>query len=224
MADLSAFEAAYESGDYDRVRALYTDDGIVTTAWNTIGLYYGDTAESGTWDVNGSEFKRLAGVHGGEDMTVLGTPIQIGDNTVAFGWKWSSGVSGTALLHLRDGKIVVAVLNPSQVPITWKGIWRFPTGNWTATNDAGEVAVLEYGSDGTWSLTGAGEVVTSGTYSTDGDTLTFLTDTYCKGEGSPQQGTYTWTLDNDQLTFKKQADECGARSDVMTDQPWKPVK
>ena len=54
--------------------------------------------------------------------------------------------------------------------------------------------------------------------------LTFLTDTYCKGEGSSQQGTYTWTLDNDQLTFKKQTDECGARSGVMTDQPWRPVK
>jgi hypothetical protein len=90
------------------VRALFTYDVIITTAWNTIGLCYGDTAEPGTWDVNGSEFRRLAGVHGGEDMTVLGTPIQVGDNTVAFGFEWSSGVSGTALLHLRDGKIVMS--------------------------------------------------------------------------------------------------------------------
>lgn len=124
VADLSAFEAAFESGDYDQVRALFTDDGIITTAGNMIALYYGDTAEPwgvGTWDVNGSEFKGLARAHAGEDFTVLGTPIQIGDNTVAFGWAWSSGVSGTALLHLRDGKIVVAVLNPSQYPIPFQG-------------------------------------------------------------------------------------------------------
>jgi len=122
VADLSAFEAAYESGDYDQVRALFTDDGIITTAWNTIELYYGDpAAQSGTWEVDGAEFMRFVGLHAGEDMTVVGTPIQIGDNTVAFGWEWSSGVSGTALLHLRDGKIVVAILNPSQAPIPFYG-------------------------------------------------------------------------------------------------------
>jgi hypothetical protein len=121
VADLSAWEAAVESGDYDQLRALFTDDGIFTTAWNTIGLYYGETAQLGTWDVNGSEFKRLAGAHRGDDMTVVGTPIQIGDNTVAFGWEFASGVSGTALLHLRDGKIVVAIVNPSQLPIPFYG-------------------------------------------------------------------------------------------------------
>jgi hypothetical protein len=121
VADLSAFEAAFESGDYDQVRALFTDDGIITTAWNTIGLYYGETAQLGTWEVDGAEWMRFVGLHAGEDMTVVGTPIQIGDNTVAFGWEWSSGVSGTALLHLRDGKIVVAILNPSQAPIPFYG-------------------------------------------------------------------------------------------------------
>jgi hypothetical protein len=121
IADLAAFEAAFESSDYEQVRALFADDGIITTAWNTIGLYYGETSELGTWDVNGSEFRRIATLHGGEEFTVLGTPIQVGNNTVAFGWKWSSGISGTALLHLRDGKIVVAVFNPSQAPIPFQG-------------------------------------------------------------------------------------------------------
>jgi hypothetical protein len=99
------------------VRALFTDDGIITTARTTTGLYYGETSELGTWDVSGSEFRRIATLHGGEEHTVLGTPIQVGNNTVAFGWEWSSGISGTALLHLRDGKVVVAVINPSQAPI-----------------------------------------------------------------------------------------------------------
>jgi hypothetical protein len=101
---------------------------------------------------------------------------------------------------------------------------RFPTGKWTATNDAGEVAVMEYASDGTWSLTLARWPITSGIYSTDGDTLRFVTDTWCKEQGSPQHGTYTWTIDNDQLTLKKQTDECGARTGVGIDRAWKPVK
>ena len=121
VADLSAFEAAVESGDYDQFRALFTDDGIITTAWNTIALYYGETAELGQWEVDSPGFKVMASLHRGDDMTVVGTPIQIGDNTVAFGWEFASGVSGTALLHLRDGKIVVAILNPSQAPIPFMG-------------------------------------------------------------------------------------------------------
>ena len=117
VADLSAWEAAFESGDYDQVRALFTDDGIITTTGNIMALYYGETAEVGQWEVDSPGFKWFAGAEGGGDMTVVGTPIQIGDNTVAFGWAWSSGISGTALLHLRDGKIVVAIVNPSQAPI-----------------------------------------------------------------------------------------------------------
>jgi hypothetical protein len=116
-ADLSAFEAAYESGDYEQVRALYTDDGIITTTGNTYGFYYGAPDVAGNWEVDGEEFRRLATLHAGEDFTVLGTPIAVGGNTVAFAWHWSSGIDGTALLYLRDGKIVVAVLNPSQAPI-----------------------------------------------------------------------------------------------------------
>ena len=46
---------------------------------------------------------------------MLGTPIAVGGNTVAFAWQWGNQLEGTALLYLRDDKIVVAVLNPSQV-------------------------------------------------------------------------------------------------------------
>lgn len=82
---------------------------------------------------------------------------------------------------------------------------------------------MDYGSDGKWSLTAAGSATTSDTYSTDGNTLEFLTDTLCKELGA-EQGTYTWELENDQLTLKTQTDECAARSGLMTDQAWEPVK
>jgi len=99
----------------------------------------------------------------------------------------------------------------------------FPTGKWTGTGPAGEVAVMEYGSDGRWSLSIDGIVDTSGTYSTDANTFTFLTDTYCKGQGA-EQGTYTWASENNQLTFKKQTDACDARIGAVSGGAWTPVK
>jgi hypothetical protein len=120
-ADLAAFTSAFESGDYDQVRALFTEDGVLTTAANVHdAIVTGDTSRLAD-RVDEAEFRRLATLHGGEEFHILGLPTQVGDNTVAFGWKWSGGVSGTALLHLRDGKIVIAVLNPSQYRIPFAG-------------------------------------------------------------------------------------------------------
>ena len=122
VADLSAFESAFESGDYEEVRALFTDDGILTTAANTHWALYRGEASEGEQSVNGAEFRRIATLHKGEDLTILGTPIQVGDNTIAFAWQWGSGyLSGTGILHLRDGKIVVAIFNPSQFKIPFGG-------------------------------------------------------------------------------------------------------
>lgn len=115
-AILAAFEEAFESGDYEKVRALFTDDGILTTASNTHSAFYRGNVQDA--DVDSADFHRLAGLHRGDDLRLLGTPIQVGDNTVAFGWRWlRSGISGTAILHLRDGKVVIAILNPSEYSI-----------------------------------------------------------------------------------------------------------
>jgi len=120
-ADLSAFKSAFESGNYEEVRSLFTEDGVLTTAANFHdAIFRGDTSRLAD-RVDEDEFRRLATVHGGENFQILGQPIRVGDNTVAFGWKWGDGVSGTALLHLRDGKIVIAVLNPSQYSIPFGG-------------------------------------------------------------------------------------------------------
>ncbi len=118
VADLAAFEAAFESGDYEQVRALFAEDGVLTTASNAhYAIYHDDTSHLAE-RVGEAEFRRLATLHGGEDFQILGTPVQVGENTVAFAWQWDDGwVSGTGLLHLRDGKIVIAVLNPSQYHI-----------------------------------------------------------------------------------------------------------
>jgi hypothetical protein len=83
----------------------------------------------------------------------------------------------------------------------------FPTGTWTASLPNSGTGVVEFRSDGTWSYTLAGEQTSTGTYSTDKDTFTWLTDSFCQ-EQNAEQGTYTWTYANGQLTFKKQNDEC----------------
>jgi hypothetical protein len=102
------------------------------------------------------------------------------------------------------------------------GSSSFPTGKWTATNSAGEVAVMEYRSDGTWAFTGAGTPISSGTYSADASTIKFVTDSYCKAAGN-EQATYTWTHANDQLTLEKQTDLCADRVGVLDGMAWKPA-
>jgi hypothetical protein len=99
----------------------------------------------------------------------------------------------------------------------------FPTGKWTATNEAGDVAVMDYRSDGTWVLTANGDPLDTGDFSTDGNTITFETDAICKAVGA-EQGTYTWTDENNQLTFKKQTDLCTDRVEVLEPRAWAPVK
>lgn len=114
---IANFKAAFESGDYEQVRALFTDDGVLTTAANVHeAIMKGNTGNLAD-RVGESEFTRLATVHRGQELTILGNPLMIGDNTLAFAWQWSDGVNGTALLHLRNGKFVICILNPSQYRI-----------------------------------------------------------------------------------------------------------
>lgn len=115
IADLSAFESAFESGKDDRVRALFTENGIITTAGDIYEAFLtGELEGAADARVGSKSFHRLAVLHGGQDFTILGTPVQVEDDTVAFGFRWSDGTRGTALLHLRrDGKIIIAILNPT---------------------------------------------------------------------------------------------------------------
>jgi len=112
---VAEFKAAYESGDLDQVRALYAPDGIFATTDDVHGLYYGNEALLGTWGLDGSEFIRTATLHNGE-LTIV-DPVAIGDRAVAFGWEWEDFASGTATLHLRDGRIVVATLAVTEFEI-----------------------------------------------------------------------------------------------------------
>ncbi len=112
---LQEFEAAYESGDLAQVQALYTGDGIFASTDEVHDLYYGNQSLLGTWDQEGSEFQRTATLHGG-DLEIFGA-TQVGDRAIAFGWRWSDFASGTGVLHLRDGRIVVCSLAVTEAEI-----------------------------------------------------------------------------------------------------------
>ncbi len=120
---LMSFKSAFESGDYNSVKALFTEDGVMTTAQNIHYAIYNRAYGTLSEKVDEKEFYRLAIIHAGEEMTILGDPLVIGDNTIAFSWQWGDGwVSGSTILHLRDGKIVIAIFNPSQAAIPPGGL------------------------------------------------------------------------------------------------------
>lgn len=112
---LTEFKAAYESGDLDRIRDLYVEDGIFSTAGDVYELYYGSDSIQGTLGLHGSEFERRASIHSGE-LEVF-DPVVVGDTTVGFGWRWSDFASGTGTMKLRDGKIVVLNLFVAEAPL-----------------------------------------------------------------------------------------------------------
>lgn len=112
---VTEFKEAYESGDLEEIRALYTLDGILATSDDVHGMYYGDTTIFGTLGLDGSEFIRRASIHSGE--MAVSDAVAIGDNAVSFVWDWEDFASGTAILHLRDGRIAVAVLAVTEVEI-----------------------------------------------------------------------------------------------------------
>ena len=111
---VAAFKAAYESGDLEQVKALYTDDGILTTTDDVFKAYWDQQVPAGQWDRDGSEFRRRASIHHGE--LFITSVIDMG-RTVAFDWEWEDFASGVAVLHLRDDRIVVGILAVSEYEI-----------------------------------------------------------------------------------------------------------
>jgi hypothetical protein len=114
-AIVAEFNTAYESGDIEQIRALYVDDGILISTDDMHAIFYGDTSYFGLLGLDGSEFVRRASINSGE-MEIY-SPVAVGEKAVSFGWAWADFASGTATLHLRDGRIALAVLTVTEVEI-----------------------------------------------------------------------------------------------------------
>lgn len=79
---------------------------------------------------------------------------------------------------------------------------EFPVGVYHEPGFPDADATMEFTSDGTFVLAVGDEIVTEGTYSIDGDRLTWETDSWCKDvSDAAESATYTWTVDGDLLTM-----------------------
>ncbi len=68
---LAEWKAAHEARDLDRLRALYTEDGVFVTTGDVHDLYLGadwalDEVAQRAWSPDGAEFERRALIHSGE--------------------------------------------------------------------------------------------------------------------------------------------------------------
>ena len=78
---------------------------------------------------------------------------------------------------------------------------------------------VTFKNDGSFVFTESGTVASTGTYSIQGNELTWDTDSYCAARG-PQKATYTWSFANDELVLKaKGTDGCAMRGPLYS-VPW----
>jgi lysophospholipase L1-like esterase len=91
-----------------------------------------------------------------------------------------------------------------------KGRFAAKDGDW----------VLTFDDDGRFTFSESGVVAASGTFSIQGNELTWETDSYC-GNAALMKATYTWTFENDTLLFQlKGKDNCADRLAVLDNIPY----
>ena len=89
---------------------------------------------------------------------------------------------------------------------------QFPTGKFV--NSGNDIYTYEFKPDNTWSYYTGGLMAAKGTYKIDGDTWIEQGTPEC-----PYTGSYTWTYDGKNLTFKlKDSDGCSPRKEATDGQ------
>jgi hypothetical protein len=85
---------------------------------------------------------------------------------------------------------------------------EFPVGVYHEPGSTDAGGSMEFKSDGTFVLAYGDEIVTDGTYSIDGDQLTWETDSWCKNiSADAESATYTWTEEGDLLTMTVEGED-----------------
>jgi hypothetical protein len=85
---------------------------------------------------------------------------------------------------------------------------EFPVGVYHQQGSTDASGTMEFKSDGTFVLADGDEIVTEGTYSIDGDQLTWDTDSWCKDiSAEAESATYTWTQDGELLTMTVEGED-----------------
>ena len=95
----------------------------------------------------------------------------------------------------------------------------FPTGEFTGHLEGQEIT-LRFDDDGNFVILRNGSEYSGGTYSVEGNQLTWLTDSSCAAPNG-ETATYTWTLENQTLTFSLvEKDGCMSRLYMLEKLPY----
>ncbi len=107
-------KAAFESGEYEQVRALFADDGFMMTDGDIHYALAKDALEGYNHRVDEGEFYRLAVFHGRTGSQFIIKDWIARGKVISFNFKWEGSIGGNMVLHLRsDGKIVAAIISRS---------------------------------------------------------------------------------------------------------------
>ena len=93
----------------------------------------------------------------------------------------------------------------------------FPYGTFVSDSGSFEMVLKD---DGSFTFSESGTVVTAGTFSLQGNELTWETDSFCD-EKDAGKATYTWTFENATLVLDvKGEDQCADRLFVLNHAPY----
>jgi ketosteroid isomerase-like protein len=103
--DLTAFSDAWSNKDVERIRSFYTGDAVYLSDMEVVSLQRGENVSS---DIADGTFSDRLKAYEGQEMKILGEPVQIFDKLVGFAFRWQDGLDGTngvALLRYEGDKI-----------------------------------------------------------------------------------------------------------------------
>lgn len=107
----------------------------------------------------------------------------------------------------------------SVVACTSTGTSQFPTGDYTAKLEGHEIT-LRFESSGDFAIFRNGDEYAQGTYSVNGNRLTWLTHSACPSPES-ETATYYWTFEDQSLTFNLvDRDDCISRLYMIEKLPY----
>ncbi len=128
---------------------------------------------------------------------------------------WLTAITCLVSLALAGcGSAPTPVPTPTSVPTSVP----FPYGTLVSE---GPGYVYVFNTDGTFKFdSGDPGEADKGTYSVQGNQITFLTGDYCDAQKAGK-GVYTWALEGDKVTFKAVGeDPCPIRTSTTTIFPW----
>ena len=185
-------ESDFPTGTYESVAVQ--DNVMVFHEDGTFDVSQGPLLVAGTYSIKGDELKILT------DSFCADTP------EATYTWSWDGTTLGMTATQ-DDCEARSSAWSGGLTP-------TFPRTSYLTDPGGVDETLMTLNPDGTWRWS-IGSTDASGTYQVRGDTLTWLTDSYCRAEAA-ELGTYTWAWDGTTLTLAEVQDECASRVPVAT--------